>query len=263
VANIGFLAVDIYFAHAVNQFAEPGEWIPFVFSLAAAPILVLAALTDYRGLTRRAHARVGALVGILAILVGVTGLLYHLQSQFFEQISIKSLVYTAPFVAPLAYTGLGFLLLLDRMVPSGTTEWGQWVLFLAWGGFVGNFVLSLADHAQNGFFYMAEWIPVAAAAFAVSFLLLPLMVRVRRGFLKTSLGLMALQAVVGVLGFFFHVRADVGGRADELFDNLVYGAPVFAPLLFANLALLAAIGLWDMLAKCLEAPERASRSAAA
>ncbi len=30
-------------------------------------------------------------------------------------------------------------------------------------------------------------------------------------------------------------------------ENFVYGAPVFAPLLFANLAILATIGLWELL----------------
>jgi hypothetical protein len=41
---------------------------------------------------------------------------------------------------------------MNRMVDPESTEWAQWVLFLTLGGFIGNFVFSLADHAKNGFF---------------------------------------------------------------------------------------------------------------
>ncbi len=37
-------------------------------------------------------------------------------------------------------------------------------------------------------------------------------------------------------------------RTCSIRDNFIYGAPVFAPLLFANLAILALIGIWEMLA---------------
>ena len=75
-----------------------------------------------------------------------------------------------PFAAPLAYTGLGLLLLLDRMVDAADLDWARWVVLLALGGFVGNFVLTLADHAQNGFFHPSEWIGVVAGAVAGGFL---------------------------------------------------------------------------------------------
>ena len=44
--------------------------------------------------------------------------------------------------------------------------------------------------------------------------------------------------------------------AESLFDNVVHGAPVFAPLLFANLALLSGLGVWTLLgsAPAHEAP---------
>ena len=32
---------------------------------------------------------------------------------------------------------------MNRMVDAERTEWGQWVVFLALGGFVGNLALSL------------------------------------------------------------------------------------------------------------------------
>ena len=54
-----------------------------------------------------------------------------------------------------------------------------------------------------------------------------------------------LQVVVGGAGFYFHPVADISGLSSSLSENFIHGAPVFALLLCANIAL-AAIGLWDM-----------------
>ena len=51
----------------------------------------------------------GLVVGYASIAVGLAGVAYYLNSQFFSQWTIRSLVYTAPFAAPVAYAGLGFL----------------------------------------------------------------------------------------------------------------------------------------------------------
>jgi hypothetical protein len=185
LSNVAFLAVDIAIAHAINAFANRAEWIPLVVSPVASLLLVAAMLLTRRvtppvplrtgpRLTGREHlARsLGLLAGWICVGVGVAGLVLHLESQFFVRRTLASRVYTAPFVAPLAYAGLGLLLILNRMVRPQALEWAQWVTLLAMGGFAGNFVLSLADHAQNGFFVPAEWIGVFAGAFATSGLLL-------------------------------------------------------------------------------------------
>ena len=242
LANFAFLILDIFLAHSVNAFRHRAEWIPFVFSIAAtvllAPSLPSAGRTTWSGY---AH-RVGLVVGFGSIALGIAGVVYHLESQFFSQWTIRSLVYTAPFAAPLAYAGLGFLLLVNRMVPRETGEWDGWVVFFAAGGFLGVFVLALCDHAQNGFFHASEWWPVAASALAAGFLSVSLVDR-RAAFLRICFGVLALQAVIGLLGFYFHVAADINGLSASLFENFVHGAPAFAPLLFVDLGVLAAIGL--------------------
>jgi len=240
VANLAFLALDVWIAHATNHFERAAEWIPFYFSLAA-PLLLVPGMFA-RGLWRVP----GLVIGWISVIVGIAGMLYHLQSHFFAEATMRNLVYTAPFVAPLAYTGLGLLLILDRMIDAGTLEWAQWIVFLALGGFAGNFALSLADHAQNGFFHRGEWIPVASSALACTFLLM-LVVRPRDPvLLRASVAVMLLQVLVGTLGFALHLRANFGKPADTLLDRFIYGAPIFAPLLFANLAALAWIGMWAM-----------------
>jgi len=55
---------------------------------------------------------------------------------------------------------------------------------------------------------------------------------------------MLLQAVVGGTGFVLHREADLHGVSRSFFQNVVNGAPPFAPLLLPNLMILALIGLW-------------------
>ena len=242
LANFAFLVLDVFLAHAVNDFRHRAEWLPFVFSIVAT-LLLAAAWPGRRRTVRGSYPyRAGLVVGAGAIALGVAGVAYHLESQFLSQWTVRSLVYTAPFAAPLAYAGLGFLLLVNRMVPEETEEWGWWVLFFALGGFLGVFVLALCDHAQNGFFHPSEWWPVAASALAAGFLAAALADR-SRAFAATCVGVLAVQAAVGAAGFYLHAAADVNGLSASLYENFVHGAPVFAPLLFADLAVLAAIGL--------------------
>jgi hypothetical protein len=64
-----------------------------------------------------------------------------------------------------------------------------------------------------------------------------------------SLALMVVEVVVGLLGFYLHFRGNMKNQSGSLWDTFIFGAPIFAPLLFADLALLAVLGLWA-LARC-------------
>ncbi|HEY7293197.1 MAG TPA: hypothetical protein VH583_25400 [Vicinamibacterales bacterium] len=170
-------------------------------------------------------------------------MILHLDSQFFYERTIRSLTYAAPFAAPLAYTGLGLLLIANRMVDPDSLEWAQWMLLLALGGFVGNFVFSLTDHAQNGFFNRAEWIPVVSSAFAIGLLIVPLVSRVTTSYLTLCAGVLVVQALVGIAGFALHVLGDFDRAAPTMFEKILAGAPPMAPLLFPNLVVLGFIAL--------------------
>jgi hypothetical protein len=239
VANLAFLGVDIALAHAENAFRRRVEWAPIIFSGVATICLVPMAI----GWRNKLWHHLEVVVGTGAVLVGVAGMALHLQSGFFQTQTLRNLVYSAPFVAPLAYVGVGLVLLMLRMAEATDPEMGWWLMLLALGGFAGNLGLSLLDHAQNGFFRWTEWVPVVAAAFGCSFLLVawiwPPVSPVRLAW-----SLLAVQSVVGVLGFILHVWGDWHREAAHVTDRFLYGAPAFAPLLFADLAVLAAIGLW-------------------
>jgi hypothetical protein len=244
ILNIGFLTFDIYLAHSVNQFRNPAEYIPLLFS-ATSPLVLIVALTQRQ--RRRVFWRIlGHVVGWSAILLGLTGVIFHLESSFFYERTIRSLTYSAPFAAPLAYAGLGFLLVMNRMVDPESVEWSRWILLFTVGGFIGNFVFSLADHAGNGFFFAVEWVPVAASAAAIGFLCVPLITQVSRSFIDLSAAVLILEAGVGLWGFGLHTMGNLRGPSVHAFDNFIYGAPPMAPLLFPNLMVLGVIGLLQL-----------------
>jgi hypothetical protein len=257
-ANLMVLAADIYIAHSVNQFRKAAEYIPLYFSIVAPIALAIVIALRWVWRIHAPWRDIGYLVGWLAILVGLGGVLYHLESRFFLDRTLKSLTYAAPFAAPLSYTGLGFLLLVDRMVAVRTADWARWIIAMAMGGFLGNFVLTLTDHASNAFFAQTEWIPVISSAFATGFLLVPLITNVTRRYLDLCLIVMVLQALVGVLGFWLHLQANLIEPGASLWDRLVNGAPPMAPLLFPNLVGLALIGLWGLIPHVPEASQRTS-----
>ena len=126
-------------------------------------------------------------------------------------------------------------------------------MFMALGGFFGNFVLSLTDHAENGFFQSTEWIPVISSAFATGFLIAAIALPITRRFLDICVVVMIIQALVGVVGFWFHVQANLIEPGSSVWDKLVNGAPPLAPLLFPNLVGLALIGIWSLIPHVPEA----------
>ena len=242
VANLAFLALDVFIAHAANSFAHPSEWLPCIFALVGA---LLLALTLFRQNLRAAYlARLG--VGWLAIIIGIAGMLLHLHSRFFVELTLQSLVYTAPFAAPLAFSGLGLLLVMTASINRASYAWGQWVVFLAGCGWVGNFLLAVLDHAQNGFFHILEWLPVGTSAFAIGALLMVVVKPYQRH--TFALIVLGVNALVGLAGFVLHLKA-VMQQSAPLTEKILYGAPLFAPLLFVDLAILAVIGIWQLYRK--------------
>src|SRR5262245_5660092 len=257
--NFGGLVADIFLAHSENHFRRAAEYIPLYFSLAST--VVLALIVAWRRRWPAVWLDVGYFIGWLAVVIGVVGVVLHLDSRFFFERTIRSLTYAAPFAAPLAYTGLGLLLIANRMVDPDSREWAQWVLLLALGGFVGNFIFSLTDHAQNGFFNRAEWIPVVSSALAIGLLVVPFISRVTTSYLWLCAGGLGLQALVGIAGFLLHARATLARPAAGLFEKIIGGPPALAPLLFPNLVVLGLIALAAMLPGVAH-PPRIDRSPA-
>lgn len=243
IFNFASLTGDILLAHSENSFRHRAEYIPLWFSAAAAAMLIIGMAARLRSPSLILWKWIGYAVGWLSVCVGVAGVVYHLESGFFYERTLRSLTYAAPFAAPLAYVGLGCLLLMNRMVLFPSREWAKWVVFFAVGGFAGNFGLSLSDHAVNGFFRWTEWIPVFSCALAVGFLLMLFAGEESARFLRICALILVLQILVGTAGFVLHGLADLHGPSANFVENVIHGAPPFAPLLLPNLALLGLLGL--------------------
>ncbi len=92
---------------------------------------------------------------------------------------------------------------------------------------------ALYSHYKNNFRYAAQWTPVVVApalmvAGAVS-------LRNRRAGHTLLPAVSAIAVVNGGVGFYYHARGVLrrpGGR-HKLLSNIIYGPPIFAPLLFA------------------------------
>jgi hypothetical protein len=242
--NFAGLIADIFLAHSENQFRRQTEYVPLIFSIMATG--ALAVIVPLRPRFPAVWRDVGHLVGWLSVIIGLAGVILHLDSQFFYERTLRSLTYAAPFAAPLAYAGLGLLLIANRLVDPKTSEWSQWMLLLALGGFIGNFVFSLTDHAMNGFFNAVEWIPVVSSACAIGALLVPFVMDVDPSYLRLCAAVLGVQGLVGVAGFAFHLAADFRQPGASWFERILGGAPPMAPLLFPNLVVLGWIALWVM-----------------
>ena len=120
---------------------------------------------------------------------------------------------------------------------------------MALGGFFGNFLLALCDHAQNGFFNPWEWIPVFTSAIAVGCLIKVLLQPIHPPFLKVCVVILIINGLVGLLGFYLHLAVDLQSAELSIRDKFIYGVPVFAPLLFVDLALLGLLGIWNLARK--------------
>jgi hypothetical protein len=94
-------------------------------------------------------------------------------------------------------------------------------------------VEALYSHYKNEFAYKTEWIPIVLTPFIM---LAGIGTFWSRAMARTLLPLSsALAAFSGTLGFYYHVRGMLrrpGGSRLPLY-NILYGPPIFAPLLFA------------------------------
>jgi hypothetical protein len=108
---------------------------------------------------------------------------------------------------------------------------------------------ALYSHYKTNFKYKAQWTPVIIAPLLM--LAAALSIRSPRA-ARTILPVMSVAAIVdGGIGFYYHVRGVFKrpGGQKNLFYNVLYGPPIFAPLLFA------ACGVIGLLA-CLMRRER-------
>ncbi len=233
---------DVVIAHAFNDFALSTQYLPFAVG-GLAGLAVAFAVPGVAVGWRRALAGVGLW---MCIGLGLLGFVLHVEAQVVWRglLSLKAFVYAAPLVAPLAYAGtslIGLVVLSRRDAFVGWDKRRLLCLLVA-AGSAGNAVLAALDHARNAFISPVEWLPIPVSLFAASAFAWAAFRdsdgRIERG---TLWAVVAVQIAVGLLGWGYHVIANLSAPTGGLLHRIIYGPPLFSPLLMANVATFGAV----------------------
>jgi len=260
------LGVDTYMAHSIGGTIRSGEWVPIIFGPIAGVLLLMAGLIAMR---KRQLANIIASLAMLAsIAVGILGSYYHLHRAILvnapagQQFTALVMVYAPPLLGPLTFALVG-ILGISAAWEEDPTDSGRLRLFgnlrvqmplsktRAYFLLTALFILatllsSVLDHARTNFANPWLWLPTAVGAFA-TFVTLALGAysRLERGDLWTFIAGMGLMILVGLVGAVLHVERDLTGQGQLLLERAIHGAPLMAPLLYANMGALGLMLLLD------------------
>jgi len=242
--NYLIVFVDVFIAHALNRFFPVYEWIPVIFSPIAALFAILMFLRPKPG----GISILNIFINFTGVVIGILGFGFHLQgASAGNVVSFAGLTSGNPVFAPLAFVALGsigILTTLDDRPNSRKyklTQKTRWLLLATAFWFLATALVAYFDHARTGFADLYTWIPLYMGIFAAIILFFQAYSHPERG-LSILLGTtMILSFAVGLLGFAFHLSADLAGRGSILWSRVFYQAPGLAPLLFCDL------GIWGIM----------------
>lgn len=264
VLNELLLGLETHLAHALNGTLRFNEWIPVICGPLAGVMLLVA--LGFR--QRKPRLALGVAVAALVLSMGVGGLgaYFHfvratrLTAAPGERVSLALLVWGAPLLAPPAFMLVGILglLALSKSIegipgaldtvslPAWPIEKSRVYFLLTSLGVLIATVSSLFDHLRGGFTNPWLWVPVLCGAFGtITAFALGLISKPTRADLTVYLAAVGLQLVVGPLGLVLHVLHDLGVGGEIIIERFLRGAPILAPMVFANMGLLGLLVLLD------------------
>ncbi|HEX9018017.1 MAG TPA: hypothetical protein VF806_02460 [Anaerolineaceae bacterium] len=260
------LGVETYLAHSISSTIIPGEWIPILFGPIAGGFLLVAGLIAFR---RRTTANLlGSIVFLASIVVGLLGSYFHLRRAILlgapvgQQVSVPLLVYAPPVLGPITFAlvgilglsaawqespvGSGRLILPGRahlQMPLSKTR--AYFLLIGLGALI-TVISSALDHSRTGFINPWVWIPIVVGVFSTTaIILLGILSTPTRADLTIYAVAMILMVLTGMLGSTLHILRDVTSLGVVVGERLIHGAPVMAPMLFANMGAFGIIILLD------------------
>jgi hypothetical protein len=261
-----FLGIDIYLAHSISGTITPKEWIPIIFGPIAGVLLLLAGLLALRN--RPLATIFATIVFIGSIIVGLLGAYFHLVRAFLpnalpgQRVSMDLLVWAPPILGPLTFSLVGLLGIsaawVEDPADSGTLVlFGKRRLHLPYSktrayffmvsmGSLATVISSVLDHARVHFQNPWLWLPTTIGIFGtVAAFMMGALDRPQRSDLFTYSTAMALMIAVGVLGAILHVNTNLIDQGTIVGERFLRGAPILAPMLFANMGTLGLIVLLD------------------
>jgi hypothetical protein len=262
--NLIFIGLETYLAHVLNGTIVLREWIPIIFGPVAGAILLVAGLIALR---RRALAIVLAnLVLLASIVVGLLGAYFHVvrgslpAGPVGQRFTLELMVWAPPVLAPMSFALVGILGISAAWEedPPGSgilNVFGERRLHLPYSktrayffmvsmGILIALISSVFDHARTGFDNPWLWLPTVTGVFgAVVAAMLGALDQPTRTDTLIYMGTMLMLILVGVVGAVLHVNADLTEQTVVVPERFLRGAPVLAPMLFANMGLLGLIAL--------------------
>ena len=251
--NLFFTGIDVALAHSINYFIPVYEWIPiFYFPIGAISCFIIS----FEPSPRKWAALVHLALMSAGILVGVLGTAFHLNAILnpLGSLTWSWVVFGSPVLAPLAFAGISLLGLyaiteevegkegILRVPGLGTfhapISRNRHFLWLVGLGFAASALTSIIDHAQYGY-SPYKMIAIVFGLFATSVVIT---IALSKQWTKRDefvyFWTMIAAIVVGVMGFGFHLSADLAGTGQLSLERMLVFAPVFAPLLYGDLGML-------------------------
>jgi len=260
------LAVEIYAAHRTSGTIVTREWIPIVFGPIAAVLLGLAGLISLR---KRSLGMAIAIPTLIAsLVVGLLGAFFHLTRAMLpyapagQQVNIQLFVWAPPILAPLTFA-LVALFGFSAIWKENTVDSGNLSLFgrinlnlpfsktrgyyfLVSLGLLATLISCVLDHARTNFSNPWLWVPTAAGVLGtVVAVLLGIFDKPSANDIRIYMGTMILIILVGVTGVVLHALSNLTSEGVLVVERFLRGAPILAPLLFADLASIGLIATLD------------------
>jgi hypothetical protein len=264
--NEFMLAVEIYLAHSISGTIVPYEWIPIIFGPIAGVLLVLAGISALRN--RPLAIWISIPTFLASIGVGLLGAYFHLSRAILanapigQQISVSLTIWAPPVLAPLTFALVGVLGLsaiwVEKPVDSGnlivfgnrhvqlpfskTSGYFLWVSM----AMLATLISSVLDHARTNFSNPWLWVPTAAGILGVVVSLgIGFLQKPEHGDIWVYFVSMLLIILVALIGLVLHVLSNLTADSTILGERFLRGAPILAPLLFADIASLGLVVLFN------------------
>jgi hypothetical protein len=251
--NLLFTGIDVMLAHSINSYIPVYEWIPiFYFPLGSISCILIALKTK----PKKWQALVHIMLMVTGVLIGIIGTAFHANAVLNPAgyLTWSWVVFGSPILAPLAFSGislLGLYAVTEEVenqpgmlnVPGlGTFKApisrDRHFLWLVGLGFGASAVTSIIDHAQYGYTFY-KMIAIIFGLFATSVVLyISIAKEWTKGDGLVYFWTMISAVIVGVLGFGFHLSADLAGTGAISLERILAFAPVLAPLLYSDLGML-------------------------
>ncbi|MDP4161032.1 MAG: hypothetical protein Q8911_14925, partial [Bacillota bacterium] len=235
--NFLLTGVDVLIAHSQNNFFR-WELIPLIYT----PLAVLALLSRliFKSNTVK---RIFQAVMWLGVFVGVVGTFFHLtgNATFSRESLHRLLIEGSPVAAPIAFAGISCYSLVSEHY-RGTVRRSK-LLILVGLGFLSAVAAAFLDHARLAFSPGYTLIPLVLGSLAAIACFYIAYSQVNTIETCIYLTILAINVLVGLLGFGFHLLGDLAGTQSIVWARIMYRNPLLGPLLFSNLAFLGGLSV--------------------